>query len=347
MVHFWNSLTEVPAGFGPSVVTLGNFDGVHRGHQQVLARLVATARSRDEAAVAITFDPHPAQVHRPDSAPRQIMSLADRLDTMAASGVDAVLVMPYTLALAQQSPEEFVQSVFVDSLAAAAVVIGHDVRFGRGNSGDLATMETLGARLGFDVMVIDEFGADRRCSSTWVREALGRGDVATAAEVLGRPHHMRGEVVHGAGRGRELGFPTANLSPAATGFIPADGIYAGWLTDEAGSRWPAAVSVGSNPTFAHVGRQVEAYVIDRPQERVEDFDLYGQNVVLEFVARLRGMVAYTGAEALVEQMCRDVDETRSILARDRSGEADTPADTPADTRSGWQNALSTEPRRAE
>jgi riboflavin kinase/FMN adenylyltransferase len=313
MVHFWNGLAEVPAGFGPSVVTLGNFDGVHRGHQQVLAQLVATARSRSAQAVAITFDPHPAKIHRPETAPAQIMGLADRLETMAACGLDGVLVMPYSLALAQQTPEEFVRSIFVEALGAVAVVIGHDIRFGRGNSGDLTTMQELGAQLGFDVLVIDEFGADRRCSSTWVREALTRGDVATAAEVLGRPHHMRGEVVYGAARGRKLGFPTANLSADATGFIPDDGIYAGWLTGDAGTRWPAAISVGSNPTFVGVSRQVEAYVIDRPQEPVEAFDLYGQSVVVEFVTRLRGMVAYTGPEALVKQMCLDVEQARGIL----------------------------------
>ncbi|MDJ0357278.1 bifunctional riboflavin kinase/FAD synthetase [Paenarthrobacter sp. PH39-S1] len=314
MVHFWNGLHEVPVGYGPSVVTLGNFDGVHRGHQHVLSALVATAHDRGAKAVAITFDPHPAKVHRPDTAPEQLMGLADRLTTMAACGLDAVLVMPYTLALASQTPEEFVRSVFVDTLGAAAVVIGHDVRFGRGNSGDLGTMQELGKDLGFDVVVVNEFGSDRRCSSTWVREALARGDVDTAAEVLGRPHHMRGEVVHGAARGRALGFPTANLSDNAVGYIPADGVYAGWLTDADGVRRPAAISIGSNPTFVGVSRQVEAYVIDRPNEPVEAFDLYGQVVVVEFVTRLRGMVAYTGPAALVDQMHLDVDQARQILA---------------------------------
>jgi riboflavin kinase/FMN adenylyltransferase len=150
-----------------------------------------------------------------------------------------------------------------------------------------------------------------------VREALMEGDVATAAAVLGRPHQMRGEVVHGAARGRALGFPTANLSHDASGYIPADGIYAGWLVDQAGTRWPAAISVGSNPTFDGVSRQVEAHVIDRPEETIEDFDLYGQTVVVEFVARLRGMVAYRGPEALVEQMRQDVVQTHDILLKRR------------------------------
>ena len=331
MVHIWNDPSEVPADFGPSVVTFGNFDGVHRGHQQVLSQLIRTARLNHARAVAITFDPHPAQVHRPESAPELIMGLEDKLVALGEVGLDAVLVMKYSLELASLTPEEFVSSVLVDALKASHVVIGHDARFGRGNSGDLDTMKELGEKLGFDVQVISEFGSegyplhghpggapdagagDRRCSSTWVREALREGDVATAAAVLGRPHRMRGEVVHGAARGRDLGFPTANLSADATGYIPADGIYAGWLVDQAGTRWPAAISVGSNPTFDGVSRQVEAHVIDRPEEAVEDFDLYGQTVVVEFVARLRGMVAYRGPEALVEQMRLDVVQAHDIL----------------------------------
>ncbi|MHA7222642.1 bifunctional riboflavin kinase/FAD synthetase [Arthrobacter sp. RHLT1-20] len=329
MVHIWNDPSEVPADFGPSVVTFGNFDGVHRGHQQVLSQLIRIARLNQARAVAITFDPHPAQVHRPESAPELIMGLEDKLVALGEVGLDAVLVMKYSLELASLTPEEFVADILVSSLKASHVVIGHDARFGRGNSGDLLTMQDLGKKLGFEVLVISEFGSegfplhsgpndddagkDRRCSSTWVREALREGDVATAAAVLGRPHRMRGEVVHGAARGRDLGFPTANLAPQSSGYIPADGIYAGWLVDQAGTRWPAAISVGSNPTFDGVSRQVEAHVIDRPEEAVEDFDLYGQTVVVEFVARLRGMVAYRGPEALVDQIRLDVVQTHEIL----------------------------------
>ncbi|HKS02490.1 MAG TPA: bifunctional riboflavin kinase/FAD synthetase [Arthrobacter sp.] len=326
MVHIWNDPTEVPEDFGPSVVTIGNFDGVHRGHQQVLSQLIRTARLNNAKSVAVTFDPHPALVHRPESAPELIMGLQDKLQALGELGLDAILVMKYSLELASLTPEEFVGSVLVDSLHASHVVIGHDTRFGKGNSGDLNTMQELGEKFGFEVLVISEFGSegfplhndggtDRRCSSTWVREALREGDVATAGAVLGRAHRMRGEVVHGAARGRDLGFPTANLSSDASGLIPADGIYAGWLVDEAGTRWPAAISVGSNPTFDGVSRQVEAHVIDRPEERIEDFDLYDQTVVVEFVARLRGMVAYRGPEALVEQMRQDVLQTHDILLK--------------------------------
>jgi riboflavin kinase/FMN adenylyltransferase len=326
MVYIWNDPSEVPADFGPSVVTFGNFDGVHRGHQQVLSQLIRTARLNRSRSVAITFDPHPALIHRPESAPELIMGLHDKLEALGELGLDAILVMKYSLDLASLTAEEFVEQFLVNCLHASHVVIGHDARFGRGNSGDLDTMKALGGKFGFEVQVISEFGSegyplhdddgtDRRCSSTWVREALQEGDVATAAAVLGRPHRMRGEVVHGAARGRALGFPTANLASKASGLIPADGIYAGWLVDQAGTRWPAAISVGSNPTFDGVSRQVEAHVIDRPHEAVEDFDLYGQTVVVEFVARLRGMVAYRGPEALVDQMRLDVVQAHDLLAR--------------------------------
>ncbi|MFJ4209870.1 bifunctional riboflavin kinase/FAD synthetase [Paenarthrobacter sp. NPDC089675] len=327
MVHTWNDPTEVPGDFGPTVVTIGNFDGVHRGHQHVLAQLTQTARRHGIPAVAVTFDPHPAQVHRPGSAPELIMGLQDKLDALGSAGVDAVLVMKYTLDLAAMTPYEFVNGILVESLHAAHVVVGHDLRFGAGNVGDVDTMRELGEQLGFSVQVVNEYGAggfpvhddgdtDRRCSSTWVREALSEGDVATAAAILGRPHRMRGEVVHGAARGRDLGFPTANLAHDSTGYVPADGIYAGWLIDQNGTRWPAAISVGSNPTFDGVSRQVEAHVIDRPREKVEDFDLYGQTVAVEFTQRLRGMVAYRGPEALVEQMNLDVAQAHELLARD-------------------------------
>nr|WP_209067511.1 bifunctional riboflavin kinase/FAD synthetase [Arthrobacter pigmenti] len=320
-------MADVPDGFGPSVLTIGNFDGVHRGHQVVLEQLVSAASERNAAAVVISFDPHPAQVHRPDSAPELIMGLQDRTETLGDTGIDALLMMHYTLELAALTPEEFVRSVLVEGLRAKAVVIGHDVRFGRANSGDLSTMQSLGEQLGFDVIVIDDYGSslrtsttaagERRCSSTWVREALEAGDVSTATRILGRPHRMRGEVVHGAARGRALGFPTANLASASTGYVPADGVYAGWLIDSSQVRWPAAISVGSNPTFDGLSRQVEAHVIDRPLEEIDVFDLYGQTVVVEFVRRLRGMVAYRGPEALVEQMRLDVDQTRKVLSTEQ------------------------------
>lgn len=326
----WTDLAEVPADFGPSVVTVGNFDGVHRGHVGVLTRMVADARAVGARSVAVTFTPHPQQVHRPDEAPPLLTGDADRLELLERTGLDAVLLLTYTLDFAQQTAEEFVRTYLVDGLHARTVVVGRDVRFGRGNAGDLSTMVELGERFGFDVEVIEDVApgegdhpdalADpltRRWSSTWVRELLVAGDVRQAARVLGRPHRIRGTVVHGDKRGRELGFPTANLSPDATGMVPADGVYAGRLRRPAldpgapDAVLPAAVSIGTNPTFAGAQRRVEAYVLDRT-----DLDLYGEEVVLELVERLRPTLRFDSVDALVERMHEDVEGVRAALAVD-------------------------------
>ena len=323
----WNSLSEVPQGYGPSVVAVGNFDGVHRGHRKVLTRLVGLASNRSARAVAITFSPHPLHLLHPERAPALITSPAHKLALMAAAGLDATLVLPFTYELAAQTPLEFVRDVLVEGLGAVAVAVGHDVRFGVNNSGDLGTMRELGDQLGFEVEVLDDAtgvlggGADgsvaaagRRWSSSWVRELLAVGDVAAAAEVLGRPHRVTGEVVHGDHRGRELGYPTANLSQDAEGLVPADGVYAGWLLrtglDElAPDRLlPAAVSIGTNPTFDGTQRRVEAYVLDRT-----DLDLYGEIVAIELVERLRPTVRYDSMTELVVQMARDVQRCREVL----------------------------------
>ncbi|MDY3049564.1 MAG: bifunctional riboflavin kinase/FAD synthetase [Rothia sp. (in: high G+C Gram-positive bacteria)] len=312
----YTDLAQIPADLGPTAVTIGNFDGVHIGHQKLLTSLVETAHREGLKAVAVSFDPHPAQVHQPGSAHCQVMDQEDRQAIMTSLGLDIYLLLHYDLAFAAQSPEEFVVKTFVQALKAKYVVIGDDVRFGKKNSGDLNTMKDLGQKYGFEVLVVQDLLApdDRRCSSTSIRDYLAQGKVQQAAEILGRNHYMRGQVVHGAARGRELGFPTANLSPDSLGLVPADGVYAGWLTDQEGKRHPVAVSVGTNPTFEGIeSRQVEAYVMGRPAERVEDFNLYGQQVTLEFVAYLRGMVAYRGVEALIEQMHSDVEQAQKVL----------------------------------
>ncbi|MFI2752722.1 bifunctional riboflavin kinase/FAD synthetase [Cellulomonas sp. P22] len=333
-MHRWTDLADVPDGFGPSVVTLGNFDGVHRGHVGVLTRMVADARAVGAQAVAVTFSPHPQQVHRPAEAPPLLTGDADRLELLAETGLDAVLMLEYTLDFARQSPEQFVERYLVRALGARTVVVGRDVRFGWGNEGDLSTMVALGERYGFGVEVIEDVTpgdaageppagtapahlADplrRRWSSTWVRELLEVGDVRQAARVLGRPHRVRGVVVHGDARGRELGFPTANLSPDAAGMVPADGVYAGWLrrtalpAGAADRVLPAAISIGTNPTFEGLNRRVEAYVLDRT-----DLDLYGEEVVLEIVERLRPTLRFDGVDALVAQMHDDVARVREVL----------------------------------
>lgn len=323
-MHYWNGLDEVPQDLGPTALTIGNFDGVHRGHQEVLRQLVAAAAEHSASAVAISFDPHPLQVHRPQDCPVMLTGVEEKINRLATTGIDGLLMLHYDEQLAALSAEEFVAEYLVKALHATVVVVGHDVRFGRGNSGSFETMVELGEQHGFTVLGVEDFGQDRRCSSTWVREALEAGDVAAAREVLGRPHAVLGEVVHGEARGRELGFPTANLSADSEGMVPTDGVYAGWLTDERGHRWPAAISVGSNPTFDGYQRVVESHVIDRPDERIEDFDLYGQHVRVEFIEHLRGMVAFEGIPLLIRQMEEDVIRARQVLLGDDPQEHETP-----------------------
>ncbi|MEO9151069.1 MAG: bifunctional riboflavin kinase/FAD synthetase [Lapillicoccus sp.] len=313
-MHVWTSLDDVPGDLGQTVVTLGNFDGVHQGHRAVLARVVEQATSRGAVSVAVTFEPHPIAVLYPERAPRMITSVPQRLQLLADTGLDAVLVLDFTVEFAQLTPEEFVASVFVDALHASAVVVGGDTRFGVRNSGNVDTLRALGVALGFEVVTLDDLGNGPRWSSSMVRDLLAVGDVAGAAAVLGRPHRVSGTVVHGDHRGRELGYPTANLSQDAGGLIPADGVYAGWLTrieQEPGTPdrvLPAAISIGTNPTFDGIQRRVEAYVLDRT-----DLDLYGEEVGYEFVARLRPTVRFDGIEPLIRQMETDVGQCREIL----------------------------------
>ena len=314
-------------------MTLGNFDGVHRGHRAVLTEVVARAGAQGLTSVAVTFDPHPLAVLHPDRAPDLITTLEHRLSLLEDAGIDAVYVMEFTRELASWTPERFVEEVFVDSLKAQVVVVGQDTRFGVRNSGDVQTLLELGERFGFEVVTIidqgdpgdsgDPDGPDggpgeepvTRWSSTQVRGLLADGDVAGAAAVLGRPHRVSGVVVHGDHRGRELGYPTANLEQAVDGLIPVDGVYAGWLrrpdlpVGAHDRTLPAAISVGTNPTFDGTQRRVEAYVLDR-----SDLDLYGEPVTIEFVEHLRPTLRFESVEELLEQMAQDVIDCRRILS---------------------------------
>lgn len=318
-MHVWNTLEQVPAGFGRSVVAIGNFDGVHAGHREVLASVVRIARERSGRSVAITFHPHPLQVLHPERAPQLITGPRDKVERLRQTGLDAVLDLEFTHDLARQSPEEFVRVTLVEALQVCVAVVGQDIRFGYRNSGNLDTMRALGDEFGFEVWTLDDVhggvgGAEphRRWSSSWTRELIEAGEMRQAAEILTCPHHMRGVVVHGDHRGRELGFPTANLAPDAAGMVPSDGVYAGWLTPQAGPergrRLPAAISVGTNPTFDGTQRRVESYVLDRT-----DLDLYGTEVVVEFVEKLRPTLRFDGLEPLITQMKADVARTREVL----------------------------------
>jgi riboflavin kinase/FMN adenylyltransferase len=305
---------EVPADFGPSAVAIGKFDGVHAGHRAVIARLKADAAASGARAVAVTFDRNPLAVLRPDRCPENVVTVQRKLELLGELDLDATLVLTFDEELASRTAEEFVRDILVASLRVSTVLVGEDFRFGRGGAGTPALLRELGPRYGFTVDIVDDVylpGSQRRVSSSWIRELLADGDVATAATVLGRTVDVRGEVVHGLKRGRELGFPTANLSAIVDALVPADGVYAGWLIDhDTGLRHPAAVSVGTNPTFDDVlVRQVEAHVLDE-----DALDLYGHDVTVQFTDRLRGMVAFEGIEALKVQMAADVVAARKLLA---------------------------------
>jgi riboflavin kinase/FMN adenylyltransferase len=249
-------------------------------------------------------------VLRPEHAPVTLTTIEERAALLGEAGAEAVLVLPFSREIASWSPQEFIARVLVDLLHVAAVVVGASFRFGSRASGDVATLTAAGAEQGFTVDGVELDGGPQVWSSTYVRTCLAAGDVAGAAEALGRPVAVRGVVVRGDRRGRELGFPTANVPVGSGGGVPADGVYAGWLRRlDTGERYPAAISVGTNPTFDGVrDRRVESYVLDR-----DDLELYDVEVEVSFVDRLRGMVRFDSVEDLVTQMRDDVDRTRTLL----------------------------------
>lgn len=304
---------------GSSIVVIGNFDGVHPGHRAVLAE--ARCREQGLPLVVVTFWPHPVSVLRPEAAPLLLTSLEARIEHLSAAGADRVEVIDFTLEFASWSPAEFVERVLVP-LHPKVVVVGENFRFGHRASGNVETLRELAAgRFEVDGLPLVKFRDEDTCS-TRIREALAAGDVVHAAEHLGRPFCFRGVVTHGDRRGRELGFPTANLPVPADLACPADGVYAGFLTRRDGldgrgeplaegapaPRWPAAISVGTNPTFGGLSRRVESYVLDR-----DDLELYDAPVTVEFVARIRGQVKFDGSTGLIAQMHADVADCRRLL----------------------------------
>jgi riboflavin kinase/FMN adenylyltransferase len=311
----WQGLADVPGSWGRSVITIGVFDGVHRGHQAIVAVAVDAAASTGLPLVAITFDPHPDEVVRPGSHPPVLTTARRQAELLAGLGVDAVCVLPFTLEFSRLSPDEFVRAVLVDRLQAVRVIVGDNFRFGHKAAGDVALLSELGAKYDFTAVGVPLLtDAGQTISSTTIRQQLAAGDVAGAAADLGRPHRVEGVVERGHRRGRGLGFPTANLALLPYTAVPADGVYAGWLTglDPDGQeegRWPAAISIGTNPTFDGRERTVEAYALDR-----DDLDLYGAHVAVDFTARLRGTVRFDSVQDLSEQMHRDVAQTRALTA---------------------------------
>ena len=296
----------------PSAVTIGAYDGVHLGHQMVIERVRRVAADLGVGSAVVTFDMHPASVVRPDSAPKLLTDLEQKIELLEQTGIDSVLIVRFDESRAHESPADFVREVLVGCLSTRAVVVGHDFHFGYKRRGNVALLQEMGAELGFDVTGVTLFGegpGGQPISSTRIRSLLAEGDVKEAALLLGRLHQVRGVVEHGDERGRLLGYPTANLSVPSAIALPADGVYAGWYLRPDGTRLPAALSIGRRPTFYdHEDHSLlEAHVLDFAG------DLYAENARVEFAERIRGQVRFDNAEALVQQMERDVEESRNLL----------------------------------
>lgn len=309
----WRGLEDIPQDWGRSVVTIGSYDGVHRGHQLIIRHTVERARELGVPAVVVTFDPHPSEVVRPGSHPPLLAPHHRRAELMAELGVDAMLVLPFTPEFSRLSPADFVVKVLVDKLHAKAVVEGPNFRFGHKAAGNVDFLIEQGRIYDFEVDGVDlylsgEAGGGEPFSSTLTRCRIAEGDVEGAREILGRPHRVEGVVVRGAQRGRELGFPTANIDTLPYSAIPADGVYAGWLV-VSGESMPAAISVGTNPQFGGTERTVEAYAIDRV-----GLDLYGLHAAVDFQAFVRGQAKFESVEALLETMAEDVKRCRELIA---------------------------------
>ena len=314
-------LSSVPDSFAETgtVVTIGVFDGVHRGHQLLISKAVATARELGVPCVVMTFDPHPVTIFAPERAPRALMPLDERARHIADLGVDELVVIDFREELAGLTPAEYMDDVLVSTLGAKHVLVGENFTFGRDAAGTATDMAQLGERAGVDVTIVKLLGeGEVRICSTAIRDHLSGGDVALATDFMGRPFSVIAPIERGAGRGgRELGYPTANQYASDTSAVPADGVYAGWLTIiddgeidgdmEPGVRYPAAISVGTNPTFGDARRSVESFVLDR------DADLYGRMARVEFVKKVRDMLKFNSVDELLEHMSRDVSRTRDIL----------------------------------
>lgn len=308
-------LTVSPWPGERSVVTIGAYDGVHRGHQSVIAEVRRRAAAAGARSAVITFDRHPASVVRPASAPRLLTDLDQKLELLAATGVDATVVVHFDEQQSREEPLDFARRVLVDCLGAAAVVVGDDFHFGRGRQGNLATLRELGATADFEVVPMSLLqrtdGPEEPISSTAIRRAMAGGEVELAAQLLGHPFEVRGIVVEGDQRGRTIGFPTANVQVPAAMCLPADGVYAGWYMRPDGSRHACAINLGRRPTFYEFAEHslLEAHLIDFTG------DLYGETARVQFTDFLRSERKFEGIDALKGQLKYDVDHARAALAK--------------------------------
>lgn len=324
----WRGQDDIPSDWGRCVLTIGVFDGVHRGHVELIASAVKAGRARGVPTVLMTFDPHPMEVVFPGSHPAQLTTLPRRAELAEELGIDVFLVMPFTTDFMKLTPDRYIHELLVERLHVLDVVVGDNFTFGKKAAGNVSTLRKAGERFGFAVESVSLVAEHHQSetvtfSSTYIRACVDAGDVVAAAEALGRCHRVEGVVVRGDGRGRHLGYPTANVAPPMHSAIPADGVYAAWFTvlgqtkspggPETGSvlpgeRYPAAVSVGTNPTFSGRTRTVEAYVLDTSA------DLYGQHVAVDFVSRIRGQRKFDSTDALIAAIGRDVEKARALLA---------------------------------
>jgi riboflavin kinase/FMN adenylyltransferase len=304
----YSALSDVPSDIGNTAVTIGKFDCLHLGHQSLFAHLLEAATSKSLVPTVVTFDKHPDHLLRPDRAKLPIIGKSQKHSIIEAAGAEVLLELEFNHELASKSPEQFVREILVDALHAQVVLVGEGFRFGNQGSGDTELLRTLGQQYGFSVSVIQPIEIDgKTVSTTRVRDLLDEGDVASVAKLLGRVHVAVGIVEHGLKIGRKIGFPTANLSRDAEGYLPLDGVYSGWLVSE-GIRYPAAHSVGINETFQAVPRLVESHVLDETE-----LDLYDKMVTLEFVDFVRPVAKFDGVDSLVAQINLDLEVVRQQL----------------------------------
>lgn len=302
------SSLEEAKQLGATAVTIGKFDGIHRGHQALISELLTQAKVHSLKSVLVTFDRHPDALLNPTSLKWPLIGPGMKAELVAELGVDALLTLAFDAALAKQPAADFVLEVLVQALNAKVVIVGEDFRFGAGGAGDVSTLREQGQIFGFEVLVMPsatEHGV--KVSTSEIRDLLDLGEVKKAADLLGRVHTTVGIIEHGLKIGRTIGFPTANMSRNAEGYLPLDGVYAGWLVAD-GVRYPAAHSVGINETFQAVPRLVESHVLDR-----KDLDLYDKVVTLEYVDFVRPSAKFNGVEDLVVEINRDLDKIRHIL----------------------------------
>ncbi|OGL62421.1 MAG: riboflavin biosynthesis protein RibF [Candidatus Tectomicrobia bacterium RIFCSPLOWO2_12_FULL_69_37] len=305
----FRSVASFPAGEGRTVLTVGNFDGVHLAHREICRLINAEAARRGARSAVLTFDPHPLSVVAPERCPALMTALDEKLARLEEQGVSAVVVHPFTPELARTPAEEFVRRLLHEGLRAGRVVVGFNFRFGKGRAGDVGLLRAEGERLGFETQTVEPYMFEgRRVSSTEIRRLLASGEVEEAAKLLGQPHLVAGLVVPGEGRGRTIGIPTANLETPPV-LIPANGVYACWarIGERASARHPAVTNIGRRPTFGGERRTIEAHLLEGGR------DVYGETLRLEFVSRLREERKFSGPEALAAQIRRDTGEARGRL----------------------------------